>query len=137
MFRTERRKQPPAGSDQKFADQKRKVSKRAIGSFLTRRCDRRRVFIDARRIESFANGKDRQVDRRHDVVGMNRAGELQINVAERVSERAVCRWDEPIRRQSHDENSHRANDAADNDYAIRRKALSESTDYRSEDNDEE
>src|ERR1700686_5522643 len=68
---------------------------------------------------------------------MNRARELQINVAERVSERAVCRWGEPIRRQSHDENAHRANDAADNDYAIRRDALGEGTDYRSEHNNKD
>src|ERR1700731_1948456 len=108
MLRAERRKEPSTCSDQEFADQKRKVSERAVGSLLTRRCDRRRVFIDARRIESFAYGKDRQVDRRHDVVRMNRARELQINVAERVSERAVCRRAKPIRRQNHAENSHPA-----------------------------
>ena len=59
MLRAERRKDPATCSDQEFADQKRNVSERAVGSLLTRRCDRRRVFIDARRIESLADGKDR------------------------------------------------------------------------------
>src|SRR5207244_11632578 len=68
---------------------------------------------------------------------MNRARELQINMAECSAERAVCRRDEPIRRQSHDENSCCANDAADNDYAIRRDALGEGTDYWSEHNNKE
>src|ERR1700736_899142 len=68
---------------------------------------------------------------------MNRARELQINVAERVSERAVCHRDEPVRGKSHDENSCRANDAADNDYAVRRDALGEGTDYRSEHNNKD
>ena len=68
---------------------------------------------------------------------MNHAGELQVTVSERVSERAVCRRDEPIRRQSHDENSRRANNAADNNYAIRRDALGEGTDYRSEHNNKD
>src|SRR5207245_185678 len=115
---------PSACSNQKFADQKRNVSQRAVGSFLTRRRDRRRVFIDAGRIKSFADGKDRQVNRRHDVVRMNCAAELQITVTERMSERAVCRRHEPIRRQNHDENSDSANEAAYDQQAIRRDTLS-------------
>src|SRR5205085_1619047 len=59
MLRAERRKDPSTCSDQEFADQKRNVSERAVGSLLTGRCDRCGVFINARRIESFADGKDR------------------------------------------------------------------------------
>ena len=68
---------------------------------------------------------------------MNCAAELQITVTEGVPERAVCRRHEPIRRQNHDENSDRANDAAYDDHAIRRDALGEGPDCRSEKNDDD
>ena len=67
---------------------------------------------------------------------MNRAGELQITVTECVSERAVRRRHEPIRRQRHDEHSNRANDAANDDDAIRRDPLGEGTDHRREHNNQ-
>ena len=56
MLRAERRKEPSTCSDQDFADQKRNVSKRAVGSLLPRRCDRGRVFINARRIVRLGSG---------------------------------------------------------------------------------
>ena len=136
VFRTERSQHPAAGPDQKFADQKRKVSKRAVRSFLTGWGDGRGIFVNPRRIKRFADGEHSQVQRRHNIVRMNRASEPQITVAERAADHAVCRRNEPVRGQRHDENSRRANNAADNHYAIRRDPLGEGADHRRENNDQ-
>src|SRR6516225_5289291 len=69
---TERRQNPSTRADQKFTNQKRNVGKCAVRSFLTRWRDRRGVFVNARRIERFADGKDREIERGHNVIGMNR-----------------------------------------------------------------
>ena len=56
-------------------------------------------------------------------------------MTERRAKRAVCRRHKPIRWQSHDENACRANDAADDNHAIRRDPLGHGTDNWGEDND--
>src|SRR6266404_3827869 len=67
---------------------------------------------------------------------MDRSSQSQVTVTKRASERAVCCRHKPICRQRHDENSRRANDAADDDDAIRRDALRQRTNHRCEHNDE-
>src|SRR5947209_8279156 len=86
---TERGEHPTARADEKFAEQKWNVRECAVGSFLARRRNGRGVFINTRRIKRFTDREHGEIKRGHDVVGVNRAGQSQITVAEASSERAV------------------------------------------------
>src|SRR5437667_10153767 len=123
VFRTKRSQYPTTSTDEKLTHQKGKVGERSVRRFLSRRGNRGGIFVDARRVERLTNREYRQVERSHDVVGMNASLHAEVAMSKPSPDQAVRRGQKPVGRQRHDEYSSRADYPSEHDHSIRRDPL--------------
>src|SRR5262249_40323630 len=112
LFRAKRGKQPPASADKEFANEEGKVRQGTVRSFLPSRCNRRGILVHPRRIEGFADRKDDQIQRRHDVIRVNASLHSKVSVPEPLTEYTARSRHEPFCWQRHNEYSSGANNSA-------------------------